>query len=370
MHLYAFIRLRGTFKPGHRKSLFLAILMLLMVMAPLLVRMAEFAGFERLALWLAWPGYVWLGGVFLFTAFLLALDVIHLAARAAASSLGTETLRFLNAGTVCKTALLLALLASSHALYEARHIRTEHVTVRTSKLAPGITRVRIVQLSDVHVGLLFRESRLRGVIDAVNATQPDILVSTGDLVDGRLARENLTGEQDRLAVMLAKVPHPSGAFAITGNHEFYAGLNQALTFTRRSGFTLLRNSTVELASGITISGIDDAAGKKMGIAPPGTPEPQLLKSANREKYNLLLKHRPEILPENDGNFDLQLSGHVHQGQLFPFNLLVRLQYHIPCGTTETSKRSLIHVSRGTGTWGPPMRFLAPPEITVIDLVKS
>lgn len=370
MHLYVFTRLRNTFSPKSPTNLLLAVLMCLMVLTPLLVRIAEASGRERIALWLAWPGYVWMGGVFLFTSFLLALDVIRLALQAAARLRGQKTARFLHGATTCKIALLVALLASSQALYEARHIRSEHVTVRTHKLSPGVTGVRIVQLSDVHIGLLFRETRLQEVIEAVNAARADILVSTGDLVDGRLAREDLTGEQNRLALMLTRTHHPSGAFAITGNHEYYAGLDQALAFTSRAGFTLLRNRTIELANGLAITGIDDQAGVRMGIAPTGTPEPQLLQSVNKERFNLLLKHRPDITPESDGNFDLQLSGHIHQGQLFPFNLLVRLQYPIQCGTTETIKKSLIHVSRGTGTWGPPMRFLAPPEITVIDLVPA
>jgi predicted MPP superfamily phosphohydrolase len=89
-----------------------------------------------------------------------------------------------------------------------------------------------------------------------------------------------------------------------------------------------------------------------------------------DRFHLLLKHRPQIPAGSDGRFDLQLSGHVHKGQIFPFYQLVRLQYPIPCGTSATPGHSLIHISRGSGTWGPPMRLLAPPEVTVIDIVPA
>jgi predicted MPP superfamily phosphohydrolase len=100
------------------------------------------------------------------------------------------------------------------------------------------------------------------------------------------------------------------------------------------------------------------------------PETGLLRSVPTQRFQLLLKHRPEIPAQSDGLFDLQLSGHVHKGQIFPFNFLVRLKFPIPCGTTVTQHHSSIHVSRGSGTWGPPMRLLAPPEVTVIDIIAA
>jgi predicted MPP superfamily phosphohydrolase len=225
-----------------------------------------------------------------------------------------------------------------------------------------------VQVSDVHIGLLLQKWRLKRILEIIRAAKPDILVSTGDLIDGKLNRNDTISERDPLAALLAAVPSPHGKYAVVGNHEVYAGLPQALSFSRAAGFTILRNQTIQLNNGIAITGIDDRAVNPDGDV-RGTEAP-LLNMVSQDLFRLLLKHRPEILPESDGRFNLQLSGHVHGGQIFPFNFLVKLVYPIPCGTTSTKAGSQIHVSRGTGTWGPPMRLFAPPEITIIDIVAK
>jgi predicted MPP superfamily phosphohydrolase len=370
MHLYAFVRLRGTFSPGHITTVALAGWMILMTVAPLLVRLAEGAGLERSAILIAWPGYIWMGSIFIFCTALAAVDTLRIAAWLSHRFFGTAIPGYLTAGITCEIALFLGLLASGYAIFEARRIRTEQVTITTDKLPPAVRSIRVVQISDVHVGLLFRESRLESVLQAVRAAHPDILVSTGDLVDGRLSREDVMSQLDRMAVMIAAIPTKAGKFAITGNHEYYAGIDQAITFTRKAGFTLLRNQSITLPEGITISGVDDAAGQRSGLPPIPPPEVAILKSLPPGQFQLLLKHRPLVAETGRSRFDLQLSGHVHKGQLFPFNLLVRMKFPIPCGTTTASNGSTIHVSRGSGTWGPPMRLFAPPEVTVIDVISS
>jgi predicted MPP superfamily phosphohydrolase len=132
---------------------------------------------------------------------------------------------------------------------------------------------------------------------------------------------------------------------------------------------MLRNQSVTLPAGLTISGVDDIGRLKSqpDVTPPET---GLLRILPHDQFRILLKHRPLVAATGSEHFDLQLSGHVHKGQIFPFNLLVRLNFPIPCGTTTTVQGSLIHVSRGTGTWGPPMRLFAPPEVTVIDIVNE
>jgi hypothetical protein len=368
MHAYAFARLRGAFLPNHTATIVLAAWMILMIVAPVLVRLAEGAGMGRSALLLAWPGYTWMGTLFIFVSTLLACDALRLIAWLSNRLWGTAIPRSMTATSTCTAALILTLFAGAYAFYDARRIRTDHVTVATAKLPPSAGRVRLVQISDVHIGLLFRESRLKGILAAIRAARPDILVSTGDLVDGRLGREDVITHQNMLADMLASVEAPGGKFAVTGNHEFYAGLNQALAFTRTAGFTVLRDEAVSLVNGITISGVDDPAGRRVGVPAPPLSEQDLLGSVPVNSFRLLLKHRPDVPAASDGLFDLQLSGHVHKGQIFPFYFLVRLQYPIPCGTTATPKNSLIRVSRGSGTWGPPLRLLAPPEVTVIDII--
>lgn len=369
MHLYAFFKLRDAFRPRPHLVWFLIFWMVVMTIIPLLVRMAEQSGMEKTALIIAWPGYLWMGFLFIFSSTLLFTDTLRHIFRFVLHQLSRQLPEYISSQNACRMALIVAMVASGYACIEAGQIRSEHVVITSSKLHPSISRIRIVQISDVHIGLLLQEYRQARILEEIREARPDILVSTGDLIDGKLNRDFGISELDPLAVLLASVPAPSGKFAVIGNHEVYAGLPQAVAFSRAAGFTMLRNRSISLTNGITISGVDDRAVNPKSLADPGT-ETALLKSVSRDSFHLLLKHRPEILPESDGRFDLQLSGHVHGGQIFPFNFLVRLKHPIICGTTTTPAGSLIHVSRGTGTWGPPMRLFAPPEVTIIDIVRQ
>lgn len=369
MHAYAFFRVRAAFSPGSATTALLATWMLLMTAAPLLVRFFERNEMDRTALSIAWPGYIWMGFVFLFVSMLLLMETVCIVNWLSNRTYSFSTDGFLSAAGTCKLALLTAVAASIYACFEANWIQSDHVTISSNKLPVGISKVRIVQVSDIHIGLLLREKRLERILKTVREARPDILVSTGDLVDGRLSREEVLPHQIKMAAMLASVSAPSGKFAVTGNHEAYAGLQQAIAFTNSAGFTVLRDQSVQLPNGITITGVDDPSVRRE-IGGARIPEKKLLENVSKDSFHLLLKHRPFIPAGSDGLFDLQLSGHVHKGQLFPFNFIVKLKHPIPCGTTTTGAGSRIHVSRGTGTWGPPMRLFAKPEVTVIDIIPT
>jgi predicted MPP superfamily phosphohydrolase len=369
MHLYVFFKLRNAFRLQLCLTWFLIFWMIIMTITPLLVRGAEQLDMEKTALFLAWPGYLWMGFLFIFTCALLFTDAVRSFYHFAISRLSRRLPKAISSHSFCKAALFVAVIASVYAFAEAGRIRSEHVVITSSKIPSSISRIRIVQISDVHIGLLLQEHRLGRILEVIRQAKPDILVSTGDLIDGKLNRDNRISEINPLAAMLASVPAPSGKFAVIGNHEVYAGLPQALAFSRAAGFTILRNQSVKLTSGITISGIDDRAVNRNALANPDI-ETAILNSVPLNSFHLLMKHRPEILPESDGHYDLLLSGHVHGGQIFPFNFLVKIKHPIPCGTTTTKAGSRIHVSRGTGTWGPPMRLFVPPEVTIIDLIPQ
>jgi hypothetical protein len=207
--------------------------------------------------------------------------------------------------------------------------------------------------------MIVREERLRRILQKVKVENPDIFISTGDLVDAQI------NHLDGLTQLLQEIQPRLGKFAITGNHEYYAGLRQALDFTRRSGFQLLRGKGITIGGVLNLAGVNDPAGLSYGEE--NVSERDLLKGLPRDRFTILLKHRPEIDKESLGLFDLQISGHTHKGQIFPFVLLSRLFFPYNSGFFQLSNQAILYVSRGSGTWGPPIRFLAPPEVTIFEL---
>jgi len=361
VHLYAFLKLKRGYALGIPAYLILALFMILMVVAPIVVRISERHGYEVLARGLAYIGYTWMGLFFIFFSVSFFFDIyrlLHFLARMLTRSpLEDFTLSL---GNFCTLAILCALAVVIYGYFEALHIRTEHVTVKTCKIPEKIGRFRVVQISDIHLGLIVGKSRLERILRKVKDARPDILVSTGDLVDGQL------DDLEMLTDMFQNIPAPYGKFAITGNHEFYAGLDRALAFTEKAGFTILRGEGLTVSDLLNVAGVDDPAGKR--YAPDRVAsEKTLLEKMPREKFTLFLKHQPVISSESLGRFDLQLSGHTHKGQIFPFNLVTKLFYRMHTGLSKVNGNTLLYVSRGTGTWGPPVRFLSPPEVTVIDI---
>ena len=364
LHVYGFLKARSALSLGPMTAIPLAIFMAIMVFAPVMVHLVEKFGLDSLARLVAHIGYTWMGLLFLFFSASLMTDFYRLLIYLgelivqrgfSTLSLSTQYLFFIS--------LLLSLVITTYGFFEANNIRTEHVTIRTPKISAEVGRVKIVQISDIHIGLIVGEGRLKRILKKVHAANPDILVSTGDLIDGQI--DNLLG----IAAMLRQITPRYGKFAITGNHEFYAGLDRALDFTEKAGFTVLRGEGLTVPGVINIAGVDDPAGQSQGLH-KGVAEEELLSRLPREKFTILLKHRPQVDKNAAGLFDLQLSGHVHKGQIFPFTLITKLYYPHIQGLYDLRDKAHLYVSRGSGTWGPPIRFLSPPEVTVIELVHK
>jgi predicted MPP superfamily phosphohydrolase len=258
-------------------------------------------------------------------------------------------------------AVSLAVVLTIYGAYEAQDIRTEYLKITNPKIKGPSTGVRIVLLSDVHLGVMIGKWRLQRMLAAVQAARPDLIVVTGDVVDGQIHRMN------GFAEMFLKVSPRYGMYAVLGNHEYYAGVENSINFLQRAGFKVLRKETATPVPFLTIAGVDDPVGARWGDT-SGSNEQGFLPDGERKSFTVLLKHRPVIHPGSRGRFDLQLSGHVHKGQIFPFNFLTYLSFPVKAGANRFADGSMLYVSRGTGTWGPPIRFLAPPEVTVIDLI--
>jgi hypothetical protein len=331
--------------------------MALMIVAPVMVRLLDRNGYQLPARALAWIGYSWMGFLFLAFALFLLFGLWHLFILALGKLLPAATLLNIHRPAASALVLLAVLAAGLYGFLEAADLRVETVRLISSKLPDGVERLRIAQVSDLHLGLIHREEALAPIVARIDQLAPDLLVATGDIVDAQISHlEELSDLWNRLSP-------PLGKYAVTGNHEFYAGLDQSLDYLQRSGFTVLRNKAAAPADFLLIVGVDDPAG---GGAPDELP---LLEQADQEDFVLLLKHRPSIGPHCEGLFDLQLSGHAHGGQIFPFRLLTRLFYPLYDGLYRLAGGSVLYTSRGTGTWGPPMRILSPPEITLFEIVR-
>jgi len=315
VHLYWYLKFKRAFVLGSVASLVCVLFMISMLLAPLLTRYLERHHLEMPARCLAYVGYFWMGYLFLFFATGLLVDGYRILLAGVARLFETGGALQLSARQAFVIPLLAAAGITCFGFYEARNITIERVTLQTPKLTRAAGRLKIAQISDVHLGLIVGAERLQKIATLIEAEKPDVLVSTGDLVDGRFS--TMSG----LAAMLRRIPTPHGKYAVTGNHEFYAGLNRTLQIPR-------------------------------------------------DQFALLLKHQPRLAEAGQGLFDLQLSGHTHKGQIFPFGLIVKYFFPYDSGLFTLADQSHLYVNRGTGTWGPPIRFLAPPEVTIIELVST
>ena len=363
VHAYVFLKARSVFTFGPLVGAALGLFMLFMVFAIFLVRTLETHEYELPAQMLSYVAYFWMAAVFLFFCGSLFFDGLTLVTRAVGWITRNDISSYLvPVKTTFSISLGLALAICAYGYFEAKDIRTERLVLETAKLPAGVDRLVIAQISDVHLGLINRRERFSPMMKAVKDANPDLFVVTGDLVDAQI--NHLPG----LADMLREIQAPYGKYAIMGNHEYYAGPEKSLAFIRLAGLTMLRDKAVTDGP-ITIVGVDDRTAVQLKIGHASS-ENKLLSGLSRDKFILYLKHQPRIDSSTIGLFDLQLSGHTHKGQIFPFTLLTRLTFPLNAGNYDLGKGSLLHVSRGTGTWGPPIRFLAPPEVTIIELVRK
>jgi uncharacterized protein len=242
-------------------------------------------------------------------------------------------------------------------------VRVDRVRVTLRRLPGALAGTRIVQISDVHVGPTIGRDFLERVVAQVNALEPDVVAITGDLVDGRV--ERLREHVAPLASLAAK----RGVFFVTGNHEYYSGVAEWLDELGRLGVRVLRNERVSIGEGeasFDLAGVDDWSSAR---AAPGHGHDLRRALAGRDEGRelVLLAHQPKCAAEAaELGVGLQLSGHTHGGQIFPWNFLVRLQQPFVAGLHKLHD-TLIYVNRGTGYWGPPMRLGSPAEITCLEL---
>ncbi|MFK3735334.1 metallophosphoesterase [Streptomyces sp. NPDC088090] len=237
----------------------------------------------------------------------------------------------------------------------------KRVTVPLAKLPRAAHGYRIAVVSDIHLGPILGRAHAQRIVDAVNATQPDLIAVVGDLVDGTV--ENLGPAAEPLARLRAR----HGSFFVTGNHEYFSGADAWVDHVRELGLRPLRNERLEIAAGFDLAGVDDVAGESEGRGPDFA---RALGDRDRSRAAVLLAHQPVVIDDAVAHgVDLQLSGHTHGGQLWPGNLLAELANPTVAGLERYGDTQL-YVSRGAGAWGPPVRVGAPSDITVVQLASK
>ncbi len=219
----------------------------------------------------------------------------------------------------------------------------------------------IVQISDVHVGRTIRREFIEKLVEKTNQLEADIVVITGDLVDLPITRI----EYDLYPLKDLNAP----TYFILGNHEYFHGAGEILAYIRELGIRPLLNEHVQLGKGdrqFNLVGINDIIGQRVKLYPPDVDA--AYQGLQQEKPCVVLAHQPRMINEmKNYRCDLMLSGHTHGGQIFPFGLLVMAAQPYLAGLHQHNAHTKIYVSRGTGYWGPPLRFLAPSEITSLTL---
>ena len=257
-----------------------------------------------------------------------------------------------------------AVVMSGYGLYESRRRPIlKNVDLSIPKLPKAFNGFRIVQFSDLHVGPTIKKTFVEAVVADIQSLQPDLIVFTGDLVDGSVA-----WLQDDVAPLRA-LAAPHGVWFVTGNHEYYSGVKPWMQEVTRIGMNVLHNEHQIIehrGSRIVLAGVTDWSGGGFSKDHASSPA-QAIHNAPEDAIKILLAHQPKTIFEAARvGFDVQLSGHTHGGQFFPWNYLAMLNQPYITGLHQHGNTQ-IYINRGTGYWGPPLRVGIPSEITLITL---
>ncbi len=351
MHLYVFWRLASIpWVAAHISYPALVAIAVGLWASYVVARILDARGLQAVAWPLEYLAANWVGLLFLLFSTLLVADVLTLGgwlfhAQAPAIRAGAAAL----AGVLALIGFIQALRPPVLRDYEVR--------------LPGLSRERdgtvLVAVSDLHLGNLLGKRWLSHLVDRLNRMKPDLIVVVGDLVDGNV------GRVEPLRQVLTGLHAPHGVWAVTGNHEFYAGADRSVRLFDDAGFRVLRDRNEQVFPGLVLAGVDDLTARQQFGVQDGAIEKAL---ANRVPgAAILLSHSPwQAERAATAGAGLMLSGHTHAGQVWPFNYLVALRYPLLAGRYEINGMSAI-VCRGTGTWGPRMRLWQPSEILRVKL---
>lgn len=253
--------------------------------------------------------------------------------------------------------------------FEAMRVpRVKRLDVTLARLGPALDGLRVAVITDTHYGPIDRARWSAAVVERVNELDADVVCHVGDIADGT------TDIRDAQAAPLASVRAKAARVYVTGNHEYFSEAQGWLDYMDRIGWDALHNRHIVVERGgdrLVVAGVDDATAARSGVRGHGADLTAALHGADPASAVLLLAHQPkQVLHAAAAGVDLQLSGHTHGGQMWPFNFLVRLEQPVVHGLSRHGERTQLYTSRGTGFWGPPFRVFAPSEITELTLRRA
>ncbi|MFF3867898.1 metallophosphoesterase [Micromonospora sp. NPDC001898] len=394
LHFYLWKRLvKDTTGPGRWRRIGAVAALVLALLVP-----ATMIGTRAGLFWLAWPGYLWLALMFYLLVVLLVLEVPMLVARlvlrrrvvvaepAAAApepvlvgaSGGAEPPAAAAVGQpdhdpdrrlllARGAAIFAGLTAAGVTGYGVRNAmgppRLDRVRIPLAKLPRGMDGLRIATVSDIHLGPLRGRAHTERIVAMINRLDADLVAVVGDLVDGSVA------ELGEAAAPLRDLRSRYGSFFVTGNHEYYSGVEEWVQEVDRLGLRVLQNTRQEIRTPggvLDLAGVNDVSAAGTGLAAPAD-FAAALGDRDPGRPVVLLAHQPVAAVEAAKfGVDLQLSGHTHGGQIVPFNLLVKLEQPVVSGLGEVDGTK-VYVTNGAGFWGPPVRVGADPQITLVEL---
>jgi predicted MPP superfamily phosphohydrolase len=357
---------RGTTRPGRTRRLLTALTVVLAVLPTLAVLLRSRLP-RAVATPLDWVGYTWLGLAFYLFLAVLATEPLRVALRlwrrsrdAAGEDAQLSRRRFLALGA---GAVAVGVAGTGVVLANSAPV-VRRVPIRIPRLDPALAGLRIVTFSDGHLSATYGGRRFERVVETVNAQRPDVVAIVGDLVDGEV------DELREDAAPLADLVSEQGVFFVTGNHEYFVDTAAWLRHLPTLGIDVLRNERVPIRRGgasFDLAGIDDRTAADSGLPGHGADLDAALDGREDDVPVVLLAHQPvQVAQARAAGVDLQLSGHTHGGQLWPFDYAVLLDQPVVEGWSQQGPTQL-YVTSGAGYWGPPMRVGARPEVTVIEL---
>jgi uncharacterized protein len=370
MNVFLWMRLvKDTTGPGRTRRILTAVLIALVLLLIATLVVPRFVDVPKSG-WYAWPGYLWFGLVVYLFLTLLVLEPVRLALRRWIKGQPPDTpdapalnrrMFIARTGAVAAGAASVGLVGFGAATALGPPDLLQ-VPVRLRRLDPALRGFRIAVVSDIHLGPLAGRAHTEQIVNTINAAEPDLVAIVGDLVDGTVS------ELGAAAAPLRDLSAPEGTFFVTGNHEYFVDdTAEWLTELERLGIQPLRNENTAIRRGgaaFDLVGVNDIAGAQRDDPPDFD---RALAGVNLSRPTVLLAHQPVLVSEAAARgVDLQLSGHSHGGQMWPFHYVVRMVQPSIAGLSTVDDTQL-YVTRGAGFWGPPVRIGAPPDVTVLSL---